>query len=128
MPLTDQAAYQAFNSLKKNRLTAMSIPESSCIFIKNDFKISTYDGCPSKSWDLCCKTRLSIGNYMKFVYLNVHLQHILYKYGWNQSLDNKVMNLYLRVSLRRWGTSQIILLYFQRGVVKSFGPTLLKYA
>ena len=65
---------------------------------------------------------------MKFVYLNVHLQHILYKYGWNHSLDNKVMNLYLRVSLRKWSTSQIILLYFQRGVVKSFGPTLLKYA
>ena len=38
-----------------------------------------------------------------------------HKYGCYHSLDNKVMNLYLRVSQRMRSTSQIILLYFQRG-------------
>ena len=62
---------------------------------------------------------------MKFVcYVYIHLGHIFYKYGWNHSLDNKVMNLCLRVSWRMWSMSQIILLYFQRGVVKCFVSTL----
>ena len=76
---------------------------------------------------LCYKTRLSVRNSMKFVcYVNIHLRHIFYKYGWNHSLDNKVMKLCLRVSLRMRRTSQIILLYFQRGVVKCFDSTLFK--
>ena len=30
----------------------------------------------------------------------IHMGNILYKYGWNCSLDNKFMNLYLTVCLR----------------------------
>ena len=30
---------------------------------------------------------------------------ILYKYGWNRSLDNKFMNLYLTVCWPEWRTS-----------------------
>ena len=39
-------------------------------------------------------------------------KHFFYKYGRNHSLDNNVMNLYLRVSLRMRSKSQIILLHF----------------
>ena len=68
-----------------------------------------------------------MGNSMKFIwYINIHLQSIFYKYGLNHNLDNKVMNLYLRVSLRMRSTSQIILLYFQRGVIKCYNSTLFK--
>ena len=48
----------------------------------------------------------------------------VYKYGCNHSLDNKVMSLYSKVSQRMPSTSQIILLSFLRGVVKSFDSTL----
>ena len=86
-----------------------------------------YEGCPSKSWTFVIKKGLSIRNSMKFVwYVNIHLRHIFHKYGRNHSLDIKVMKLYLRVSLRMRSTSQIILLYFQRGVVKCFDSTLFK--
>ena len=62
---------------------------------------------------------------MKFVrYVYIHLGHILFKYGWNHSLDNKVMNLYLTVSQSVQSMSQIILLYFQRWVVLCFVSTL----
>ena len=62
---------------------------------------------------------------MKFVcYVYIHLRHIFNKYGLNHSLDNKVMNLYLRVSQCMRSTSQVILLYFHRGVVKSFNSSL----
>ena len=44
----------------------------------------------------------------------------LYKYGWNHSLNNKVMTVWLTVCRRVRSTAQIILLYFQRGVVKCF--------
>ena len=75
--------------------------------------------------DFCYETRLCIRNSIKYVhYVNMHLGHILYKYGWNQRLDNKAMNLYLTVSQRMRSTSQIILLYFQRGVVKCVFSTL----
>ena len=57
-------------------------------------------------------------------YVHKHPGHILYKYGWNHRLDNKVMNLYLTVTQRMRTTSQIILLYFQRGVVKCVFSTL----
>ena len=63
---------------------------------------------------------------MKFVlYVHTNLRHILYKYGWNHSLDNKVMNLYMTVYQRVWIKSQILLQHFQRkvvqrGVVKSY--------
>ena len=30
-------------------------------------------------------------------YVYIHMGNILYKYGWNRSLNNKFMNLYLRV-------------------------------
>ena len=39
----------------------------------------------------------------------IHIGNILYKYGWNRSLDNKFMNLYLRVCPREQRTSK----YFQ---------------
>ena len=61
---------------------------------------------------------------MKFVYVHIHLGHILYKYGWNHSLDNKVMNLYFTVYQHVKNMSQIILLYFQRKVVKCLVHTL----
>ena len=57
---------------------------------------------------------------MKFVYVHINLGHIWYKYGWSHSSDDKVMNLYLTVCQYVQSTSQIILLYFQRGVVKCF--------
>ena len=47
---------------------------------------------------LCYNTRLCTSNSMIFegcVY--IHMGNILYKYGWNRSLDNKFMNLYLEV-------------------------------
>ena len=57
-------------------------------------------------------------------YVFIHLRHIFYKYGLHHSLDNKVMNLYLRVSQCMLSRSQMILLYFQRGMVKCFDATL----
>ena len=33
-------------------------------------------------------------------YVHIHLGHILYKYGWNHSKDNKFMDLYLTVCQR----------------------------
>ena len=63
---------------------------------------------------------------MKFVrFVHKDLGLIWYKYGWIHSLDNKVMNLYLRVSLRLPSTSLIILLYFQTRVVKCFDSNFL---
>ena len=60
--------------------------------------------------------------YQELYEICMNLGHILNKYGWNHSLDNKVMNFYLTVSLSppMWSTSPLILLYFQRGVVKCF--------
>ena len=37
-----------------------------------------------------------------------HMGHILYKYGWNRSLDNKFMNLYLTVYILVSGARQNI--------------------
>ena len=48
--------------------------------------------------------------------VNIDLGHIYYKYGCNQGLDSKVRNPYLTVCQRVWSTSQIIMLYFERGV------------
>ena len=57
---------------------------------------------------------------MCIIFLYIHFINILYKYGWNHSLNNKVMNVCLTMCQRVRSTSQIILLYFQRGVVKCF--------
>ena len=62
---------------------------------------------------------------MKFLLcVNMHVVNMWYKFGLNHGIDNKVMNLYLTVCQRVWSTSQIILLYFQRGVVKCLVYTL----
>ena len=39
----------------------------------------------------------------------MHIGTILYKYGWNLSLDNKFMNLYLSVCRRERRTSKYFL-------------------
>ena len=58
---------------------------------------------------------------MKFTRcFHLHLGNILYKYGLNCSLDNKVINLYLTVGRRVRRTSHTFLLYFPRGMVKCF--------
>ena len=78
-----------------------------------------YEGCPSKYAIFCYNTSLCIENSMNFVRnIDIDLGHIYYKYGCNQSLDSKVINIYLTVCQRVRSTSQIIMLYFQRGVVK----------
>ena len=38
----------------------------------------------------------------------IHMGTILYKYGWNRSLDNKFMNLYLTVCSRERRTSKYL--------------------
>ena len=44
---------------------------------------------------LFSNTRLCIRNSMKFVwYFYIHHNNILHKFGWNHSLDNKVIKLY----------------------------------
>ena len=53
--------------------------------------------------------------FMRYVY--IHLGHIWYKFGWNHSLNSKVMNLNLTMCQCVQITSQIILLSFQNGVV-----------
>ena len=57
-------------------------------------------------------------------YVYIHLRRTFDKYRINHSLDNKVMNLYLKQPQRMRSTSQISLLYFQRGLVKCFVSTL----
>ena len=53
---------------------------------------------------------------MKFTQpLHLHLGNILYKYGLNPSLDNKVMNLYFTGYRRVRRTSRAFLLYFSKG-------------
>ena len=59
---------------------------------------------------LCYNTRLCTSNSMIFKgCIYIHMENILYKYGWNRSLDNKFMNLYLEVCPRKRRTSK----YFQ---------------
>ena len=70
----------------------------------------TYEGCPSKSWTLiitheCVQVIVQI--FKGCVYR--HIGNILYKHGWNRSLDKKSMNPYLTVCPRERRTSN----YFQ---------------
>ena len=60
--------------------------------------------------DFCYNSRLCTSNSMMFkgcVY--IHRGNIFYKYGWNRSLDNKFMNLYVTVCPHERRTSK----YFQ---------------
>ena len=82
-------------------------------------------GLSQKVVDFCYNTRLCTRNSLKCVcYFYIHFTNILYKYGWNHSLNNKVMNVCLTMCQRVRSTSQIILPYCQRGVVKCFDYTL----
>ena len=81
-------------------------------------------GLSQKVVDFCYNTRLCIRNSLKCVwYFYIHFINILYKYGWNHTLNNKVMNVCLTMCQRVRSTTQIILPYFQRGVVKCFDYT-----
>ena len=56
------------------------------------------------------RLRLCTSNSMIFnASVDIHMDNILYKYGWNRSSDNKYMNLYLTVCPRDRRTSK----YFQ---------------
>ena len=64
-------------------------------------------GLSQKVVDFCYNKRLCVRNSMKIVwYFYIHHINILHKYGWNNSLDNNVMNLYLTVSQRVRSTSK----------------------
>ena len=67
-------------------------------------------GLSHKVVDFCYNTRLCVMNSMKFVwYFYIHHINILHKYGWNHSLDNNVMNLYLTVCRSVRSTSKFLL-------------------
>ena len=56
--------------------------------------------------DFCYNTRLCTSNSMIFSgCIYILMGTILYKYGWNRSLNNKFMNLYLTVCRRERRTS-----------------------
>ena len=81
-------------------------------------------GLSQKVVDFRYNTRLCIRNSLKCVwYFYIHFINILYKYGWNHTLNNKVINVCLTMCQRVRSTTQIILPYFQRGVVKCFDYT-----
>ena len=59
--------------------------------------------------DFCYNTRLCTSYSMIFSgCVNILMGTILYKYGWNRSLDNTFMNLYLTVCWRERRTSNIL--------------------
>ena len=58
-------------------------------------------GLSQKGVDFCYNTRLCIRKSLKFEwYFYIHHIDILHKCGWNHSLNNKIMNLYLIVCRR----------------------------
>ena len=106
-----------------NMISAIIWYWSLILFVLGTFKQVPHNvrGLSQKVVDLCYNTRLCIRNFLKCVwYFYIHFINILYKYGWNHSLNNKAMNVCFTVCQRVQSTSQIILLNFQRGMVKCF--------
>ena len=84
-----------------------------------------HEGCHSKPRTFVITRDCVPGILRKFTCrLHLHPCNIMYKYGLNRSLDNKVMNLYVTACQRLRHTSHAFLLYFSRGVVKCFVLTL----
>ena len=73
------------------------------------------EGLSKKVVDFCYNTRLCIRNSLKFVwYFYIHFINILYKYGWNHSLTNTVMNVRLTVCQRVRSTCHKLFCYIFR--------------
>ena len=71
--------------------------------------IYMYEGCPSKSWTFVIKRDFCIRNSMIFLRcVHIHLGNILYKYGWNHVLENKVICIYMTGGLCIRRTSKFL--------------------
>ena len=64
-----------------------------------------YEGCPSKLWTFVISQTCVTVILWYFRMCFYAYGTILHKYGWNSSLDNKIINLYLTVCRRERRTS-----------------------